>query len=218
MNFIYYLCNRRFKSNTMNKKLLLALQDKCKDFGLSRAAIEDLAKSGSEGITDDTSDEDISKKADSLSVFAKLMQAEITRKSQKADPITKPQQQTTVGGNGGGAGEPKTGDDEPAWFKAFKAENDKKLSELQAENNSLKTEKAKAERLSLINSTAAKLGIPSTLMKHFALADDADVEKEMTAFKQELVTDRLMPADEASITSSSEQAAKDDAEAWAKSL
>ena len=192
----------------MNKKLLIVLQAKCKDFGLSKTAIEDLCKSGSEGINDDTSGEDIEKIADSLVPYAKLMQAEVTRKAQKPKPGTTADE----------TGEEKNGEDEPDWFKKYKAATDKKLSSLEEENATLKSEKARSERTALINSTASKLGIPSALMKHFTLGDDADVEKELTDFKQELITEKLMSADEADITSSSEQAAKDDAEAWAKSL
>lgn len=191
----------------MNKKFLTVLQAKCKDFGLSKTAIEDLGKSGGEGITDETSDEDIEKRADSLVPYAKLMQAEVTRKAQKPKPdptAYKP----------GADGE----DEEPEWFKKYKTATDKKLSELETENATLKSEKSKAERTALINSTATRLGIPSFLMKRFSIADDADVEKELTEFKQDLITEKLMPAETADITSSSEQAAKDDAEAWAKSL
>lgn len=192
----------------MNKKLLTVLQAKCKDFGLSKTAIEDLYKTGSEGIKDDTSDEDIDKIADSLVPYAKLMQAEVTRKAQKPKPST----------TADGQGEENNGEDEPEWFKKYKTATDKKLADLETENATLKSEKSKAERTALINSTAKKLGIPSALMKHFTLGDDADVEKELTDFKQELITEKLMAADKADITSSSEQAAKDDAEAWAKTL
>lgn len=192
----------------MDKKLLTVLQAKCKDFGLSKTAIEDLCKSGSEGIKDDTLDEDIEKIADSLVPYAKLMQAEVTRKAQKPKPDPTADE----------TGKEKSGEDEPEWFKKYKTATDKKLADLETENATLKSEKSKAERTALINSTAKKLGIPSALMKHFTLADEADVEKELTDFKQELITEKLMAADEADITSSSEQAAKDDAEAWAKTL
>lgn len=192
----------------MNKKLFTVLQAKCKDFGLSKTAIEDLCKTGSEGINDETSEEDIEKRADSLASYAKLMQAEVTRKAQKPNP-DKPSYKP---------GEEKNGEDEPEWFKKYKTDTDKKLSELETENATLKSEKSKAERISLINSTATRLGIPSFLMKRFSIADDADVEKELTEFKQDLITEKLMPAETADITSSSEQAAKDDAEAWAKTL
>lgn len=197
----------------MDKRLLTAVQAKCKDFGLSKKAIDDLAETGSEGITDETSQEDIEKKADSLVPYAKLMQAEVTRKAQKsnADKNEPNPDKDTQGGK-------DKGDEIPDWFKAYKDETDKKLSNLQQENETLKSEKSKSERSALIHSTAKRLGIPDFLMKHFSIADDADVEKELTGFKQDLVTEKLMPAEQADITSSSEQAAKDDAKAWAQSL
>lgn len=192
----------------MYKKLLTVLQAKCKDFGLSEKAIEDLATSGSEGLTDETSDEDIEKKADSLVPFAKLMQAEVTRKAQNKKPVEKPAE-APKGGNS---------EEEPEWFKTYKAEQEKQLKELKDENAAMKLEKSKAERGAAIAAKAKELGIPAFLMKHISLSDDADIEKELTEYKQELVTNNLMPADKADIISSSEQAAKDDAKSWASKL
>lgn len=192
----------------MYKKLLTVLQAKCKDFGLSEKAIEDLATSGSEGLTDETSDEDIEKKADSLVPFAKLMQAEVTRKAQNKKSVEKPAE-APKGGNS---------EEEPEWFKTYKAEQEKQLKELKDENAAMKLEKSKAERGAAIAAKAKELGIPAFLMKHISLADDADIEKELTEYKQELVTNNLMPADKADIISSSEQAAKDDAKSWASKL
>lgn len=192
----------------MNKKLLTVLQAKCKDFGLSEKAIEDLATSGSEGLTDETSDEDIEKKADSLVPYAKLMQAEVTRKAQNKKPVEKPAE-APKGGNS---------EEEPEWFKTYKAEQEKQLKELKDENAAMKLEKSKAERGAAIAAKAKELGIPDSLMKHISLADDADIEKELTEYKQELVTNSLMPADKADIISSSDEAAKDDAKRWANQL
>lgn len=202
----------------MNKNFFSILQDKCKDFGLSEKAIEDLAKAGSEGITDETSDEDIRKKADSLVPYAKLMQAEVTRKAQKVEPQPKPAvAQQTQTQNGGGDGN-NGGDSIPEWFKKYKAETDTSLEALKQENATLKAERAKAGRASEITSMAKSLGIPEFLMKRISLADDADIEKELTEYKQELVTNKLMPAEQADLRSSSDEAAKDEAEAWAKAL
>lgn len=184
----------------MNKKLLTALQTKCKDFGLTDNAIEDLCKTGSEGLADDASDEDIEKKADSLVPFARMMQGEVTRKAQKKSP--KETKTTTEKDDKGGESE------EPDWFKTYRAEQEKKL----------KSERSKSERDALIAKTAEELGIPSFLMKRISLAEDADVKKELTEYKQELVNNKLVSAEEADITSSSADAAKDDAQAWAKSL
>lgn len=194
----------------MNKRLFTVLQAKCKDFGLSDNAIEDLCKSVSEGITDDTSDEDIEKIADSLVPYARMMQGEVTRKTQKKPPRdSKP---TTVKEDKGNESE------EPDWFKIYRAEQEKKLAEIAAENEKLKSERAKSEREAHIAKTAQELGIPSFLMKHISLAEDADVKKELTEYKQELVNNKLVSGEEADITSSSAEAAKDDAQTWAKSL
>lgn len=188
----------------MNKKLLEKLQDKCKDFGLSEKAIEDLAELGSDGLTDETSDEDIEKKADSLVPTAKLLQAEVTRKAQK---------RTTT--------PPKTvenSDEEPDWFKNYKEQQEKQMQELRNENAAMKAEKSKAERGAAIAAKAKELGIPDLMMKHFSIADDADIEKVLTEYKQDLITSKLMPAEKADILSSSEQAVRDDAKAWANAL
>lgn len=197
----------------MNKKLLSVLQAKCKDFGLSDKAIEDLATSASEGLTDESSDEDIEKVADSLVPYAKLMQAEVTRKAQK----TKPKPKQSKGNEGDGDGE-EGGEEVPEWFKTQMKGYNEKLQKLEEENENLKTERTKNQRQAEIAEKAKKLGIPSYLMKRVSFADDADIDKELKEYKQELVTNNLMSADDADILSSSEQAAKDDAKAWAKSL
>lgn len=196
----------------MKNKLLTLLQAKCKDFGLSEKAIEDLATLGSEGLTDETSDEDINKKADSLVPFAKQMQAEVTRKAQNKKPNEKSNEKSAE------TQKVENGNDEPEWFKTYKAEQERQLKELKDENAAMKLEKSKAERGATIAAKAKELGIPDFLMKRISLADDADIEKELTEYKQELVTNSLMPADKADIISSSEQAAKDDAKTWAKLL
>ena len=190
----------------MIKKLLKVLQAKCKDFGLSEKAIEDLATSGSEGLKEDSSDEDIEKTADSLARYAKLMQAEVTRKSQKK-VVEEPKPQ-----------DEGKGSDEPEWFKNYKAEQERAMKELKDENAAMKLEKSKADRNATIAAKAKELGIPDFLMKRISIADDADIDKELTEYKQELVTNSLMPVDKADILSSSEQAAKDDAKAWANTL
>ena len=205
----------------MNKKLLKALQDKCKDFGLTDKAIEELAESASEGLSDESSDEDIENAADSLVPYAKMMQGEITRKTRKQTP--KPKTKPNTDGDGDGDGEGDGDEDEdgkkmPKWFRDYKKQNDKAIKDLQDENSALKAEKAKGERAAAITLKAKELGIPEFLMKRVSIADDADIDKELKEYKQELVTNKLMPADKADILSSSQKAMEEDAEAWAKTL
>lgn len=211
----------------MNKKLLKVLQDKCKDFGLTDKAIEELAKLASDGLTDESSDEDIEKKADSVVPYAKAMQGEITRKSQKTNPKTTKTKQSKK------EGEDEDDEDEddedfenaPKWFKAYKKQNDAAVAKLQEENEALKAEKAKGERKSHIEELAKKAGVSPKMMEaqialHEAYdeGDDEAINKALATIKQVSVNESLPNEDNASILSTSEQAMKDDADAWAKSL
>lgn len=212
----------------MNKKLFKVLQDKCKDFGLTDKAIEELAKLASEGLTEESSDEDIEKKADSVVPYAKAMQGEVTRKSQKPNPKTKTKQSTKK------EGEDEEEDDEeddvddnkmPKWFKAYRKKNDDAIAALQRDNDALKAEKTKSERKSHVAELAKKAGVSEKMMEaqlalHEAYdeGDDDAVNKALATIKQVAVNENLPDADHASILSTSEQAMKDDAEAWAKSM
>ncbi len=186
----------------MEKKVKKAVIDKCKDFGLSAKAIEDLVTLTLNGLDTDASDEDIEEKVDSVVPFAKLMQAEVTRKTQKKS--TK-----------------KVDDDDDddkdpneARFTALEA----KIAELVQKNADLEAEKARGERASLIKSKAKSLGIPEYLIQRFNIGDDEDYEKVLTDYKQDLITNNLLPKGSASEKSTSEEQMKADAKAYAESL
>ena len=195
----------------MKKKFLSLLTEKCKDMGLTSKALDDLVEMGTEGLADDASDEDISKKVDSLVPFAKAMQAEITRKTRK--DTSKQSAEDDGEGNEG-----NNGDNEPEWFKNAMKKRDEELAELKRENETLKAEGAKKSRSEQIAAKAKELGIPDFLMKRFNMADDADIEKELTEYKQDLVTNKLMSQDAAHEMSGSEEAMRNEAKAWAESL
>ena len=93
--------------------------------GLTEKALGELVELGSEGLSDDASDEDIVKNVDSLVPFAKAMQAEITRKTQKKQSTTK---QSTEEEEGNGEGDNKGGNDVPEWFKTEMQKRDKQIS------------------------------------------------------------------------------------------
>ena len=110
----------------MNKKLLKVLQDKCKDFGLTDKAIEELAESASEGLNDDSSDEDIEGVADSLIPTAKIIQGEITRKTRKQSPTPKPKPKPRKAEDDdddedGDEDEDGNGKTPPKWFREYKS-------------------------------------------------------------------------------------------------
>lgn len=187
------------------------LQDKCKDFGLSAKAIEELAEQASKGINDETSDEELIQKVDSYVSIAKMMQGEVTRKMQKRSSDTDRKDDQGKGDDG-------KHDDEPAWFAAYRKEQDAKLAKLQSENDAMKAEKAKADRGALIAATAKKLGIPDSLMKRYRVDDDVDVEKDLMEYKQDLVNNKLLPKDSGGDKASKEAQLKSDAEAWVDQL
>lgn len=206
----------------MKKKFTQFLSEKIKDMGLSEKAVTELVELGSAGLKDDASDDDIKAKVDSVVPFAKIMQGEYTRKVQDAKQSLQ-QSNRNRGGEGGSddgdEGKNKGGDNEiPAWFKDIQKSYDDKISALENENASLKAAKAKEQRDGLIAAKAKELGIPDFLMKHISLEDDADFSKVLTEYKQELVNNKLMPADQAGEQGTAEQAMKDAAKSWAESL
>lgn len=77
-----------------------------------------------------------------------------------------------------GAGQGKKNepdDEEPAWFKAYKKQQEERYNAIKAESDTLKAEKARTNRANLISAKAKELGIPEWRMKEgFVIADDAD--------------------------------------------
>lgn len=199
----------------MKTKFKTLLSEKTKDFGLTSKAIEELTDLGVEGLAADASDADIEAKVNSLVPFAKAMQGEITRKSQKKSS-TKTSTQT----------EEVEEEDETktqnaalsalieAQMKPFKDQLDK----LTSENEALKAEKTRSERNALIADKARQLGIPDYLMKRVSFAEDADLDKELADYKQELVNNNLVSKDSSFETGKTEDAMKTEAKSWAESF
>jgi hypothetical protein len=198
----------------MNERLRKTLSELCKDMGLTDKALDELAEIGSQGLEANASDEDIKKAADSLVPYAKLMQGEITRKTRQHNQATKSKKK--------GDEDEGDGDDDDKGIAAIVAKQlapfKEQMDKLQSENDALKAEKAKGERDALIAAEAKKLGIPDYLVKRIAIADDADIAKELAAFKQDLVNNNLMPKGAVSETGKTEDQMKADAKAWAESL
>lgn len=193
----------------MNEKIKKLMSEKCKDFGLTDKAIDELAKIASEGIDENASDEDVQEKVDSLVPFARLMQGEITRKTQKTKPSLTPKPKDE-----GKGGDEEDDEKVPNWAKDLM----KEVTELRKENETLKKQDEAKARQSSIAAKAKELGIPEFLMKRISIADDADYEQELTDYKQELVNAKLMPAGSAGELGSSDDANRKDAEDWAAAL
>lgn len=195
----------------MNTKLFEVLKTKCKSFGLTKKALEELTELGSSELTDESTDEEIAAKADLLVPYAKAMQGEITRKTRKSS--TKKQSEDE------GDGEDESDTDAPAWFKQYQQSNDARIAAIEQENSTLKAEKAATERATTIADKAKKLGIPEFMVKRLHIADDADIDAELTNFKQELVNNSLMPKGQAHEAGKVDLTqAKEDAKTWAAGL
>ena len=194
----------------MKIKFKKALSEKLKDMGLTEKAIDDLVELGCKGLKDDSSDEDINAAVDLLVPYAKVMQGEITRKTRKPNHQTKTTEEVEVEG------------EQDAKIAAIIAKQLAPLTDtvnkLKEENEALKAEKAKGERSALIAEKAKKLGIPEFLMKDRTIPEDADIDKVLGDFKNELVSHSLMPKDAAQETGKVEDQMKADADAWAKGL
>lgn len=208
----------------MKTKIKNQLKDKCKDFGLSEDAINDLVEAAVKGMKEDATDEDITKTAEMYVPIAKAMQAEYTRKLQaqqsrqpKSQPSNQQQNKAEEGNGKGGNGEQGDGggNDTPEWAKALMQQ----MEAIKADNAALKAEKAKAERAATISAKAKELGIPEVLMKRFSVAEDADIEKELSEYKQELVNSSLMPENGgAGQRATEDKLMEAEADRWVKTL
>lgn len=179
------------------KKIAELLQDKAKDFGLTAQAIETIASAISEGLNDKSTEEEIAKAIERGIQIAKITQGEITRKSQSSNEKHESEKSALlkqIEELKAKAGQQQKGDkgnDEPEWFKTYREQQEQAIKQLKEENENFKLEQAKKQRAEQISEKAKELGIPSFMMKHFSIADDADYEKILTDMKQELVANSL---------------------------
>lgn len=160
---------------TMKIKILSALKTKYSNLGFNAKALDGVAAVLAQTVTDENQIEDAVNGVEGL---LRVFQADndrqrteyATLKSQHDELLKKSQQ-----GNGGGSDNNATNDDEPAWFKAYKQEQEQRFNAIKSESEALKAAKAKDERNALIATKAKELGIPDWRMKQgFVIADDAD--------------------------------------------
>ena len=199
----------------MKKKLRSVLATKCKDFGLTEKALDELAEIGSKDLTDDSTDEDIAAAADLLVPYAKAMQGEITRKTQKPKPSakqsTEEDEDEDPDNSGEGEGEGKK---KPSWYKKVMD----RLETLEQENKTLKEKEAATERAKTIAEKAKKLGIPEFLLEGRTFDPEADIDKALADFKQNLVNHNLMSKGQGHVTATAKEQMTAEEDAWAKGL
>lgn len=179
----------------MNKALYTKVKDRCKDTHLSEKYLKEITESIGDVVEDDSTDEElIEKTATKIVNIAKSSQGEATRWAQNA------KENANQGKKGEGESEE---DDDPQKGKGKgKTEHDDdpnaaRIKELEDEIAQMKGEKSKAKRSSDIASAMEKHKIPTYLRNRLAksIGDEEDIEEAVTAIKQDLITDGLMPKD-----------------------
>lgn len=150
--------------------------------------------------------------------FLTSLQSGIDRRV--TDAVNKAKEKEAAGGGEQNKQQPEN--EEPEWFKKYKAEQEQRYSTLKNENDAFKAEKSRAERNSLISSKAKELGIPEWRMKEgFAISDEMDemaITTYLSGIKQNIVTAGLETKDSAFPLSTPAEKGKEMATQWAEGL
>lgn len=165
----------------MKQKILTALKNKYANLGFGQKALDGVADYLEKTVTEESQIETAIVGVESL---LKVFQAEADRSRTELNALRveneelKKKQQTP----------PKEGEQqgEPEWFKAFKKEQEERYNALKQESDTLKSEKARAERASLIAEKAKEFGIPEKIASRLSVADDANLDDYFKGVKQEL--------------------------------
>ena len=196
----------------MNKKLLENLKAKCKDMGLSEAALEQIAGIASNGLEETATDEAIEERAKQYVPILQAMQGEATRWAQKnkQEPLTPPTPPAPP--------QPKLDEAEP--WKAAIAEIEKKYAGvMETQNNSINELQAKlaaSERTGVIAAAMKKLGLTEADMEFVSIPADANIDEYLGKYKQSLVNRGLKPADPNASKEAKDKAESDMADAMLK--
>lgn len=196
----------------MNKKLLETLKAKCKDMGLSEAALEQIAGIASNGLEETATDEAIEERAKQYVPILQAMQGEATRWAQKnkQEPPTPPTPPAPP--------QPKLDEAEP--WKAAIAEIEKKYAGvMETQNTTIKELQAKlaaSERTGVIAAAMKKLGLTEADMEFVSIPADANIDEYLGKYKQSLVNRGLKPADPNASKEAKDKAESDMADAMLK--
>lgn len=196
----------------MNKKLLETLKAKCKDMGLSEAALEQIAGIASNGLAETATDEAIEERAKQYVPILQAMQGEATRWAQKnkQEPPTPPTPPAPP--------QPKLDEAEP--WKAAIAEIEKKYAGVMETQNTtiqeLQAKLAASERTGVIAAAMKKLGLTEADMEFVSIPADANIDEYLGKYKQSLVNRGLKPADPNASKEAKDKAESDMADAMLK--
>lgn len=196
----------------MKKKLLELLTAKCKDMGLSEAAIQQIADIASNGLDDSATDDVLEERAKQYEPILKAMQSEATRWAQKNKPNPNPDP------NPNPAPKPKPNEAEP-WRAAIEEMQTKYTTQLEEQSKTIATLQAQiqtGERKAVIAAEMKRLGLTDADMEFVHIPDDAKVGEYLGKYKQSLVDRGLKPADTQQTKEAKEKAEDEMAEAMLK--
>lgn len=209
----------------MKEKIMTALKTKYSNLGFSAKALDGVASVLEKTVTDESQ---IETAVSGVEPLLKVFQAESDRarteyNALKGEFEALKEKATPSPANGGGQGKKTEPEDEgPAWFKAYKQQQEERYNAIKTENDTLKAEKAKAERMNLITAKAKELGIPEWRMKEgFVIADNADeqaIGDYLASVQKNLVTAGLEGKGSGFPISTPEAQGKELAKAWAETL
>ena len=196
----------------MNKKLLENLKAKCKDMGLSEAALEQIAGIASNGLEETATDEAIEERAKQYVPILQAMQGEATRWAQKnkQEPPTPPTPPAPP--------QPKPNEAEP-WKAAIEEIEKKYAGVMETQNTTIRELQAKlaaSERTGVITAAMKKLGLTEADMEFVSIPADANINEYLGKYKQSLVNRGLKPADPNASKEAKDKAESDMADAMLK--
>lgn len=173
----------------MKTKILNALKTKYSNLGFGAKALDGVASVLEKTITEESQiDEAVNGVEGLLRVFQADNDRYRTETNALKSQLDELQKKQSTNGNGGGQNEP---DVEPAWFTAYKEQQEQRYNAMKSESEALKAEKAKAERKTAITTKAKELGIPDWRVKEgFVISDDADdatINSYLSGIQQNLV-------------------------------
>lgn len=200
----------------MKEKIFQALKLAYSNLGLSDEILQGQADalSASGLVTDDNLATVVQGQKAFLTSFQSGIDKWVT------DAVNKAKEKEAASGGEQNKQQPEN--EEPEWFKKYKAEQEQRYSTLKTENDAFKAEKLRAERNSLISSKAKELGIPEWRMKEgFAITDEMDetaITTYLSGIKQNIVTAGLETKDSAFPLSTPVEKGKEMAKQWAEGL
>ncbi len=206
---------------TVTEQVLAGLQQKFS--GVDTAILSRIASKRAEGITDEGQVNSIIEGTS----FSDVLNSYGDYRAEGATRISILNYEKKHGlKDGKKAGEDTSGkekqDGVPEWFEAYRKEQDEKYNTLKRESDTLKAEKQRTERQSLITAKAKELGIPEWRMKEgFVISDDADekaISDYLAGVQKNIVTAGLEGKSQGFPLSTTEERGKELAKEWAQNL